>query len=198
MTSIATYASRGRYMLWGMATAHMYHELTDDEGDYINDGLAIGGWVVATGTLIVPEGFATLVGWGGTKAMSAAGWTGRAVAPYVGAAVSTVVAPVAAGYVIGATVGTVIANEIWGEEGAQTALGFYSGGLLPGTEAPDLTDYQYIFQPTAPGGPTSLYDIAETAVDVTAVTVRRLWNSRPRFRRKSQDPLRKRKWWHVI
>jgi hypothetical protein len=190
-TSIATYASRGRYILWGAATAHMYHELTDDEGDYINDALAIGGWVVATGTLIVPEGFATLVGWGGTNAYRAAGWTGRAVAPYVGAAVSTVVAPVAAGVAIGATVGTVVSNEIWGEEGATTALGFYSGGLLPGTEAPDLTDYQYIFKPTAPGGPSSLYDIAEKGVEVTVLTVRKIFNARPRFLRKPK----RRFWW---
>jgi hypothetical protein len=195
MTSIATYASRGRYMLWGAATAHMYHELTDDEGDYINDALAIGGWVVATGTLIVPEGFATLVGWAGTKSMSAITWTGRAVAPYVGSAVSTVVAPVATGYAIGATAGTVIANEIWGEEGAQTALGFYSGGLLPGTEAPDLTDYQYIFKPTAPGGPASLYDIAEKGVEVTVLTVRKIINSRPRFGPLAPRRRRRRKWW---
>jgi hypothetical protein len=194
MTSIATYASRGRYILWGAATAHMYHELTDDEGDYINDALAIGGWVVATGTLIVPEGFATLVGWGATNLGRAAGWTGRAVAPYVGAAVSTVVAPVAAGYVIGATAGTVVANEIWGEEGAQVALGFYSAGLLPGTEAPDLTDYQYIFKPTEPGGPVSLYDIAERGVDVTVLTVRKILSKRPKL---PFHPLRRRKWWQL-
>jgi len=181
MTSITTYASRGRYMLWGMATAHMYHELTDDEGDYIKDALAIGGWVVATGTLLVPEGFATIVGWGGTKALGAVTWTGRAVAPYVGAAVSTVVAPVAAGYAIGATAGTVIANEIWGEEGAQTALGFYSGGLLPGTEAPDLTNYQYIFKPTAPGGPLSLYDVAEAGLKGTLRGIDRYIKRWPRL-----------------
>lgn len=181
MTSIATYASRGRYILWGMASAKMYHELTDGEGDYIVDALHIGAWVVATGTLIVPEGFATLVGWTGTRVAQGAAIGFSQIGNAIGAAVSTVVAPVAAGYVIGATAGTVIANEIWGEEGAQTALGFYSGGLLPGTEAPDLTDYQYIFKPTAPGGPTSLYDIAKTGVTVTASTVRRLWASRPRF-----------------
>jgi hypothetical protein len=197
MTSIATYASRGRWVLWGAASAHMYHELTDDEGDYINDALAIGGWVVATGTLIVPEGFATIVGWGASNAWRAAGWTGRAVAPYVGAAVSTVVAPVATGYVIGATAGTVIANEIWGEEGAQVALGAYTFGMAPGTEAADLSDLQYIFKPTAPGGPVSLYDIAETGVTVTASTVRRIWNSRPRFRNPAQDYRRKRKWWQI-
>ena len=198
MTSIATYASRGRYMLWGAASAHMYHELTDDEGDYISDALAIGGWVVATGTLIVPEGFATIVGWGGTRATNAVTWTGRAVAPYVGAAIYNVLAPVATGYVIGATIGTIIANEIWGEEGAQTALGFYSGGLLPGTEAPELSDYQYIFKPPEPGGPVSLYDLAEAGITVTATSVRRLWNTRPRFKSPAQDPRRKRKWWEIV
>ncbi len=182
MTSIATYASRGRYILWGMASAHMYHELTDDEGDYIKDALAIGGWVVATGTLIVPEGFATLVGWGATKAMSAAGWTGRAVAPYVGAAVSTVVAPVAAGAAIGAVAGTAISGAVWGEEGAQTAMGFYSYGLLPGTEEPTLSDYQYIFKPTAPGGPVSLYDIGKKGADTTVITLRKWSNRLRRYR----------------
>ena len=43
-----------------------------------------------------------------------------------GAAV-TAVAPLAAGYAIGATAGTVIANEVWGEQGASDALDFYTG-----------------------------------------------------------------------
>lgn len=43
-----------------------------------------------------------------------------------GAAV-TAVAPIAAGYAIGATAGTVIANEVWGEQGASDALDFYTG-----------------------------------------------------------------------
>jgi len=194
MTSIATYATRGRYILWGMATAHMYHELTDDEGDYIKDALAIGSWVVATGALAVPEGFATLVGWGGSRTLSGIAGMGRVVGPYIGKAFSTVVAPVATGYVIGATVGTVIANEVWGEEGAQTALGFYSGGLLPGTESPDLTDYQYIFKPTAPGGATSLYDLAATNVTGGVLTLKATYKKRPEYIRRRQREA-SRRWW---
>ena len=92
--------------------------------------------------------------------------------------VSTVIAPVAAGYMLGATAGTAVAGTIWGEEGAQTALGFYSGGTLPGTEAPNLTDYQYIFKPTAPGGPVSLYDVAEAGARGTARGLGWLWSQR--------------------
>lgn len=193
MTSIATYASRGRYMLWGMATAHMYHELTDDEHDYIKDALAVGGWVVATGTVIIPEGFATIVGWSGTRTLSALKWMGRAAAPYIWSGFSTVVAPVATGYMIGATAGTAIANQIWGEEGAQTALGFYSGGLLPGTESPDLTDYQYIFKPTAPGGPVSLHDLAVKGLEITTLNMRRLANRMPSLTSRGQRE--RRLWW---
>jgi hypothetical protein len=183
MTKWAVYDQRGRWALWGAVTYGTYQELSDGDDDYLNDLVAIGSWGLATGALLVPELLPRIVGFGLTHSWSGIKWAGRAVAPYVGAAVSTVVAPVAAGYVVGATVGTVIANEVWGEEGAQVALGFYSGGLLPGTEAPDLTDYQYIFKPTEPGGPVSLYDIAEKGVEVTAVTVRKILSKRPTFYR---------------
>jgi hypothetical protein len=184
MTRWAVYDRRGRWALWGIVTVGTYQELTDGDDDYINDLMAIGGWSLATGALLVPELVPRIVGFGVTHAWSGLRWAGAAAAPYVGTAVSTVVAPVAAGYVIGATVGTVIANEIWGEEGAQTALGFYSGGLLPGTEAPDLTDYQYIFKPSAPGGPVSLYDVAETAVSTTVVLARKFLSKSPTLGRR--------------
>jgi len=193
--SVATYAARGRYAFWVGASANMYLELTDDEGDYLNDALSIAGWGMATGALLVPEIASTVLGWGLTRAAQGSQWmlgsTARALAPVAGTIV-TAAAPITAGYVIGATVGTVIAEEVWGEEGAQTALGFYSAGLLPGTEAPDLTDYQYIFKPTAPGGPSSLYDVGKQAVQTSVVLVSRLWDRRPiRYRRE-------RKWYHLI
>jgi len=176
----AQYAVRGRWALWGAASAHMYWELTDDEGDYLNDALAIAGWGMATGALLVPEIGSSLIGWGLTRGAEggvwAAGILGRGAA-----AVAVEAAPVAAGIAIGATVGTGLSYAIWGEEGAETALGFYSGGLLPGTEAPDLTDYQYIFKPTAPGGPVSLYDVGKKGIDLTILTGRRLWRKRPRL-----------------
>lgn len=37
---------------------------------------------------------------------------------------------VALGYVIGAVVGTAIAQAVWGDEGAEDALDFYGGGIL--------------------------------------------------------------------
>lgn len=166
------YAVRGRWILWGFASANMYRELTDDEGDYLTDALAIAGWGMATGALIVPEIGSSIVGWFGTKAWSSA-------APIIGR-VAMFTAPFAAGYMIGATVGTAISYAIWGEEGAQTALGFYSAGLLPGTDAPDLSDYQYIFKPTAPGGPVSLYDIGKQGIDNSILLIRKYLDNRPR------------------
>ena len=150
-------------------------ELTDGDNDYINDMIAIGAWAGATGALWIPEIVPYMVG-RGIHHGSAAGWSAlRAGAPYAGSAV-TAIAPATAGAMIGAVVGTAISREIWGEEGAQTALGFYSGGLLPGTEAPELSKYQYIFKPTAPGGPVSAYDVAETGVKNTVLVVRKAVN----------------------
>lgn len=120
---------------------------------------------------VIDRGIATGIGWSAIRA------------GHLTWAATTVVAPITAGYVIGATVGTAVAQEIWGEEGAQTALGFYSGGLLPGTEAPDLTDYQYIFKPTAPGGPVSLYDLGKKAVDNTLMGLGWLIENRPEMYR---------------
>ena len=116
---------------------------------------------------VIDRGIATGIGWAAIRAGHLT-WIG-----------TTIVAPITAGYVIGATVGTAIANEIWGEEGAKTALGFYSAGLLPGTETPDLTDFQYIFKPTAPGGPVSLYDVAEQGIENTVLLVRKYLEQRP-------------------
>ena len=178
----AEYAVRGRWALWGAASANMYLELTDDEGDYLNDALAIGAWGMATGALVIPEIGSSLIGWGLTRGAQgglwAAGILGRGVAT-----VTTAAAPVAAGAAIGAVVGTGISYAIWGEEGAETALGFYSGGLLPGTEAPDLTDYQYIFKPTAPGGPVSAYDVGKQGIDLTRKGLKKAWRRRPRMYR---------------
>ena len=158
----------GRMTLQGIATAELVYDLNQNEGDTLSDAFDVG-WYVAE----------TMMIW---NPYLKPGFIGAAVRTTAGSTVvSTVLAPVAAGYLIGATAGTVIANEIWGEEGAQTALGFYSGGLLPGTEAPDLTDYQYIFKPTAPGGPVSLYDLVKKGADITVLTIRKLWNKRPKL-----------------
>ena len=159
------YVIRGRMILQGVLATHLYLELTDDEDDYLMDALAIGSFAIGTFTLWAPVLKAGAVGWTATVAVEAA-------TPIAATAV-TAAAPIAAGYMIGATAGTVIANEIWGEEGAETALGFYSGGLLPGTEAPDLTNYKYIFMPTEPGGPVSLYDVGKKGVDLTVISIKK-------------------------
>jgi len=180
MTSFAAYAARGRMLAWTAATATMVHELRDGDDDYLNDAFAIGAFLGASVTLVVPEGVASFLGWSGTKA-----WNGiRAAAiwgaPYVGSAI-TAVSPFAVGYMIGAVAGTAIAGKIWGKEGEQVALGFYSGGLLPGTDAPTLSNYKYILKPTAPGGPVSLYDIAETGFKTSILLGRKLWKETPGY-----------------
>lgn len=145
----------GRMTMQGIVTTPLISELTDGEGDWINDTLAIASWTVATAAIWKPV--IVMAAKGG---LIVAGVEAAATATN---AVITATAPVAAGYAIGAVTGTVIANEIWGEEGAQVAMGFYSGGLLPGTEAPTFSDYQYIVKPTKPGGPNSLYDMGKSA-----------------------------------
>ena len=179
MASAATYSRTGRIAMWGLASANMYIELSDGDDDYVNDVIAIAAWAGATGALWIPEIVPWLVGRGVHAGSGAALSAIRGIAPYAGAAV-TAAAPITAGYAIGAVAGTAIANRVWGEEGAQTAMGFYSAGLLPGTEAPDLTDYQYIFKPTAPGGPVSLYDVAEKGIKTTVLVVRKVLSERPK------------------
>jgi len=166
------YVLRGRMILQGVLATHLYMELTDDEDDYLMDAFAVGSFAIGTFTLWAPVLKAGAIGWSATVAA-------EAVLP-VAASAATSAAPLAVGYVIGATAGTAISGAIWGEEGAQTALGFYSGGLLPGTEAPDLTDYKYIFKPTAPGGPVSLYDVGKKGVDLTVLSIKKAWRKRPR------------------
>jgi hypothetical protein len=145
----------GRLTMQGIVTAPLINELTDGEGDWINDTVAIASWTIATAAI-----------WKPVVTVAAKGGLVVHAVTTIGSAVGTatvVAAPFVAGAAIGAVVGTAVADEIWGPEGAQVALGFYSGGLLPETEAPNLTDFQYIIKPTAPGGPDSLYDIGKSA-----------------------------------
>jgi len=174
------YLLRGRLVLQG----YVFVELEGDRREYRESdrgakarakiGWELGKAMVASLGIwfpgVVDRGVASGVGWSATRAAALAG---RAV---------TAVAPLTAGYMIGAAAGTAVAGTIWGEEGAQTALGFYSAGTLPGTEAPDLSDYQYIFKPTAPGGPVSLYDVAEAGARGTARGLGWLWSHRPQPR----------------
>jgi len=162
------YAGRGRWVIWSGAALHLHRELTDGESDYHMDALAVGAFGFATANLFVPNVQDSAIGWLATRVALAGG------------ALVTAGAPFMAGAAIGAAAGTAIAGTIWGDEGAQTALGFYSGGLLPGTESPDLSDYQYIFKPTAPGGPVSLYDVASAGFKGTLRGIGRLVSHRKR------------------
>lgn len=90
--------------------------------------------------------------------------TGSWVLARAGAIIS-IAAPITAGYMIGAVAGTAISQAVFGDEGAQTAMGFYSGGLLPGTEAPTLATYGNLLRPseTDVAGPVEIYqDVKET------------------------------------
>jgi len=180
MSLLSTYASRGRLMAWTAASVAMVHELRDGDDDYLNDAFAVGAFLGATVTLVVPEAVASMVGWSGTKVWHAIRAGAVWGAPYAGFAI-TAVAPFAVGYLFGAVVGTKIAGQIWGKEGEQVALGFYSGGLLPGTEAPSLSNYKYILKPTAPGGPVSLYDVAEAGIKGTLRGVSQWRKNYPSF-----------------
>lgn len=158
----------GRLTLTGLATAEMLWDINQNTDDPLSDAADVAWWGVELALIWNPVLKPAVIGAGVRTALSSVVF-------------STIIAPVAAGYMIGAAVGTAISAVIWGDEGAETALGFYSGGLLPGTDAPDLSDYQYIFKPTAPGGPVSLYDVAETGVRVTILTGRKLWSRRLRY-----------------
>ena len=96
-----------------------------------------------------------------------------------GAAI-TATAPISAGVAIGAVVGTAVSQELFGDEGAQTALGFYSLGLLPGTEAPELSTYGNLLRPseTEVKGPV---EYVNTAIRTGKTIVNTWWNRRPRM-----------------
>lgn len=158
----------GRIFLQTIATAHLISELKEEEGDTLSDAYDIAWFALESAMIWNPFLKAEIIG-AGLRVTAGSG------------IVSTVVAPVAVGYAIGAVAGTVVADAIWGEEGAEVALGFYTLGLAPGTEAADLSDYQYIFKPTAPGGPVSLYDVAKEGVKGTGRILDSLWRHRPRL-----------------
>lgn len=124
---------RGRLVMQGILTAG-YVTSFDRAGDKYLDS---DRDAIDAGRLISSTAFSTLVFGAGTIGIWApavkAGVVGTVAtrvatttATVAGAAV-TAAAPIAAGYAIGAVAGTVIANEVWGEEGAADALDFYTG-----------------------------------------------------------------------
>lgn len=150
----------GRLTIQAYMTVGLIGQLTDDdEDDFLSDAAAISGYGVSTAILWAPTLKPALVG-AGTRAGARIGVAAGARIGAVAARSASLAAPVVLGYAAGALIGTAISKALFGDEGAKTAMGFYSGGTLPGTEAPDLSKFQYIFKPTEPGGPRSLYDVA--------------------------------------
>jgi len=105
----------GRLALQGVIIHDLHSELTDGTMDPHEDAWAIGKAVASSFFIWQPVAKAGVVGAAVSTSAAAAG------------AVVTAVAPVTLGYAIGATAGTVVANEIWGPEGASDAIDFYSG-----------------------------------------------------------------------
>jgi len=61
----------------------------------------------------------------------------RSAAAIVSSQTVIYTAGISAGYVIGAIIGTKVAEEVWGEKGKQEAIGFYTGGKAPGSTPPN-------------------------------------------------------------
>jgi hypothetical protein len=138
-----------------------------------------GKTTIATITVMAPLWKTTMIGAG---ARIGAGWAAAKAS-----AIATAAAPITAGYVIGATVGTVISEQLFGDEGAQTALGFYSLGLLPGTEAPTLSTYGNLLRPseTDVKGPV---EIIGSAIRTGKQIVNIWWNRSPLHRPTFSNP----------
>ena len=66
MTSVLTFANRGRRLIWLGASLHLYNELSDDELT-LSDASALGYWTIATTALFIPDPEATLLGYIGSK-----------------------------------------------------------------------------------------------------------------------------------
>lgn len=184
MTSFVSYVLRGRIVAQTVITTNYVYQVGKDvqqykqsDRDVWDTGTLIGSVALQTAALGVgtvatwyPAKKAAAVGWLATKSLRGAGaLAGRAV---------MAVAPITAGYMIGATVGTGISYAIFGDDGAQTALGFYSMGILPGTEAPKLSTYSNLLRPseTSTPGPVDLFNQAWQG---TKVLVNKILSDRP-------------------
>lgn len=170
MTSLVVYGSRGRKLIFIHSMYNAYDNWTD--GDWNWGDVTAAGYLATAGiALRIPDPGSTLLGWGATRATVLAKNIGARVGALAirGAAkAATAIAPIALGYAAGAVVGTAVSQVLFGDEGATHAMGFYSGGTLPGTEAPDLSNYKYIVMPTEEGGPRSLYDIVTSVPKPTS------------------------------
>jgi len=145
----------GRIALQTYITYPLVRELTDKEGDYLSDAQAIGQYTIGTILIWTPRWKPIAVG------------AGVRWAAGVALSTTTIAAPVLAGYAIGSAIGTAASSKLFGDEGAQTALGFYSLGLLPGTEAPTLETYGNLLRPseTSTPGPIDLISQGVMAVE---------------------------------
>ena len=157
----------GRIALQTYITYPLVRELTDKEGDYLNDAQAIGQYTVGTILIWTPKWKPIAVGAG---VRWSAGVAGTAL---------TAAAPIMAGYAIGATVGTAVSSKLFGDEGAQVALGFYSMGLLPGTDAPTLATYGNLLKPSETSTPGPV-DLATAGLSAVKLQLRKLQLKIPR------------------
>jgi len=171
----------GRLILMGFIVDEYYGDIREYQSsdktldDKIELAYETSKATIATVTVWAPLWKTTLIGTGGrvfgTWALAKAG------------AIATVAAPITAGYMIGAAVGTAISQQLFGDEGAQTALGFYSLGLLPGTEAPTLDTYGNLLRPSETDVPGPV-DLVQDAVETVSVLVNFILKGIPRSPRR--------------
>ena len=170
----------GRLVLMGFIIDDYYGDIREyqksDRGtdDKLELAYETGKTAIATVTVLAPLWKTTVIGAG---VRIGAGWA-LARAGALVATTATILAPITAGYMLGATVGTAVSQQLFGDEGAETALGFYSLGLLPGTEAPTLATYGNLLRPseTDVKGPV---DYINDVIRTGKVIGSGIWNRRP-------------------
>lgn len=191
MTSYVSYVLRGRIAAQTIITTNYIYQVNKDVQDYKagdkstwDTGTLIGSVALQTAALGVgtvatwyPAKKAFAVGWLATKSMRGLTlWSFQ---------VARVVTPVTVGYLLGAAIGTGISYAVFGDDGAQTALGFYSGGMLPGTEAPTLETYSNLLRPSETSTPGPV-DLVNQVVQGGLIIGRKWWHERPGYDYRTQ------------
>ena len=175
----------GKITLQGMATANLWWDLNEEQGDTVSDLVDIGQFVGETALIwypvVKPLTVGAVVRAGGSAATTVAGST----------VVSTVVAPVALGAAIGAVAGTAISQEVWGEEGAQDAIDFYTGQADYGAYFDVVGNVETIYEL---GIKPAVTEAAETAVSTVKQVLRNVELRLPELLRPSRRR-RRRFWW---
>jgi len=186
MTSYVSYVLRGRIAAQTVITTNYIYQVNKDVQDYKasdkstwDTGTLIGSVALQTAAL----GVGTVATWYPAKKAFAVGWLATKSLSGVGAVAgraAMVVAPITAGYMIGAVIGTGISYAIFGDDGAQVALGFYSLGMLPGTEAPTLDTYSNLLRPSETSTPGPV-DLVNRVIQGGLIIGRKWWEERPGY-----------------